>query len=387
MSGCLAALAVYAATGVIAAALGRDAWARLLARDADANPFLRFDYLHALHESGSAAAATGWAPHYLTLWRGAVLAGAVPLYAKSHSYGEYVFDWGWAEAYQRHGLAYYPKWLAAVPFTPVGGTRLLAADDAARAALAAALVAHAQASKLSSLHVLLAPSAQIELLASRGLLVRQGVQFHWRNEGYADFDAFLARLRQPKRKKIRAERRKVAEHGVELVRKVGADISDSDWRFFHRCYRATYEAHWSTPYLNLEFFRRIGAALPAHLLLVVARRQAVPIAAALGVFDEHRLYGRYWGEIEHVPCLHFECCYYQMIEFAIERGLQVFEGGAQGTHKIARGFDPVPTYSAHWLAHKGMHAAVQRLLEQEGAGVAHAIDELNEHQAFRRGRE
>lgn len=372
-------------TRVIAslAEIGRDAWDALVAADADANPFLRYDFLHALHESGAAAPATGWAPNYLLLTRGERLAGAVPLYAKSHSYGEYVFDWSWAEAYRRQGLAYYPKWLSAVPFSPVGGTRLLAVDDSARARLAAALVAHARASELSSLHVLLAPAGQIELLSQRGLLVRRGVQFHWRNAGYADFDDFLARLLQPKRKKIRAERRKVAEQGVELVRKVGAEITDADWRFFHRCYRATYQAHGSTPYLNLDFFRRIGAAMPAHLLLVVAARGGAPIAAALGVHDDRSLYGRYWGALEQVPCLHFECCYYQMIEFALERGLAVFEGGAQGAHKIARGLDPVPTYSAHWLAHAGMFEAVRRFLEHESEGVAHAIDELNEHRVFR----
>jgi hypothetical protein len=367
--------------------IGRDAWDALLDADAGANPFLRYAFLHALHASGAAAPASGWAPSYLLLRRGERLAGAVPLYVKSHSYGEYIFDWSWADAYQRHGLAYYPKWLVAVPFTPVGGTRLIAIDDDARARLADALVAHARASRLSSLHVLLAPAAQIELLSQRGLLVRKGVQFHWRNAGYADFDDFLARLLQPKRKKVRAERRKVAEQGVAIERKAGAQITDADWRFFDRCYRATYQAHWSTPYLNLDFFRRIGAAMPANLLLVIAARAGVPIAAALGVFDDRHLYGRYWGAIEHVPCLHFECCYYQMIEFAIEHRLAAFEGGAQGAHKIARGLDPVPTYSAHWLAHAGMFEAVRRFLAQEGDSVAHAIDELNEHRVFRQQRE
>jgi len=364
-------------------AIGRDAWEALLARDADANPFLRFDFLHALHESGAACATSGWAPRFLALWRGAQLAAATPLYAKAHSYGEYVFDWSWAEAYQRHDMAYYPKWLVAVPFTPVGGTRLIAVDEEARAALAGALTAHAHASKLSSLHVLLAPMSQIGLLAEHGLLVRRGVQFHWNNAGYADFDAFLARLVQPKRKKIRAERRKVAEHGIHLVRKTAREITRDDWVFFHRCYRATYEAHWSTPYLNIDFFLRIGASMPDNLMLVLAKRADQPIAAALGIYDDRRLYGRYWGAIEHVPCLHFECCYYQMIEFAIERRLRVFEGGAQGSHKIARGLDPVPTFSAHWLAHPGMHEAVRRFLAQEGASVAHAIDELGEHSSFK----
>jgi len=369
------------------AAVGRDAWDALLVQDADANPFLGYGFLNALHESGSACHASGWTPRYLTLRRDDRLVGAVPLYAKAHSYGEYVFDWSWAEAYQRHGMTYYPKWLVAAPFTPVGGTRLIAVDEGARTALADALVAHARASDLSSLHVLLAPPTQIELLAQRGLLVRRGVQFHWTNAGYAEFDEFLARLMQPKRKKIRAERRKAAEHGVELVRKTGLDITDADWEFFYRCYCATYQAHWSTPYLNLEFFQRIGRAMPEQLMMVLATRKGEPIASALGVFDTRHLYGRYWGAIEHVPCLHFECCYYQMIEFAIERRLQVFEGGAQGAHKVARGLDPVPTFSAHWLAHPGMHDAVRRFLAQECASVEHAIDELNEHRSFKRGTE
>ncbi|MGE5336740.1 MAG: GNAT family N-acetyltransferase [Gemmatimonadota bacterium] len=364
-------------------AIGRDAWTRLLAADTDVNPFLHYDFLHALHESGAASAASGWSPHYLTVWRADRLVAAAPLYAKAHSYGEYVFDWAWAEAYQKRGIAYYPKWLVAVPFTPVGGSRLIAVDDDARARLADALVAHARASGLSSLHVLLAPAAHTALLQQRGLLLRQGVQFHWRNAGYADFDEFLARMLQPKRKKIRAERRKVAEHGVELQRRPGAEISDADWKFFHRCYCATYAAHWSTPYLNLDFFLRIGRSMPERLMMVVALRNGQPIASALGVYDQTRLYGRYWGALEQVPCLHFECCYYQMIEFAIERRLQIFEGGAQGAHKIARGLDPVPTYSAHWLAHPGMHDAVRRFLAQERAGVEHAIDELNEHRAWR----
>lgn len=363
--------------------IGREAWDALLIQDADASPFLRYEFLHALHQSGSACAQTGWTPNYLTLWHGEQLVGAVPLYAKTHSYGEYVFDWSWAEAYQRHGMDYYPKWLVAVPFTPVGGTRLIAADQDARAALIDALVAHARASRLSSLHVLLAPAAQIDLLARAGLLVRRGVQFHWTNAGYGDFDDFLARLVQPKRKKIRAERRKVAEQGIALVRKIGREISTEDWEFFYRCYCATYQAHWSTPYLNLDFFRRLDRSMPEHLMLVLALRAGRPIASALGVFDRQRLYGRYWGALEHVPCLHFECCYYQMLEFAIERRLLVFEGGAQGAHKIARGLDPVPTFSAHWLAHPGMHAAVRRFLAQEGASVEHAIDELNEHRSFK----
>src|SRR5262249_28565352 len=303
-----------------------------------------------------------------------------------HSYGEYVFDWSWAEAYQRAGLEYYPKWLSAVPFTPVSGRRLLARDAAARSALVEALLGLARASRLSSLHVLLAPRDDVALLESHGMLARRTVQFHWRNVGYTTFDDFLAALTQPKRKKIRAERRKVDEADVQVHRRVGREITEADWAFFHRCYRTTYAAHYSTPYLNFQFFLRLAEQMPETLMLVLARRGRRSIGAALGVYDSTqataRLYGRYWGAVEHVPCLHFECCYYQMIEFAIEQKLAVFEGGAQGPHKMARGLDPVTTWSAHWLALPQMHAAVARFLVRESQGVEHAIEELEEHRAF-----
>jgi hypothetical protein len=292
------------------ATIGAAAWNALVARDPDANLFVRHEFLHALHAHHCATPRTGWAPQYLALWRGRTLAGAVPLYAKSHSFGEYVFDWGWADAYERSGRVYYPKWLAAVPFTPVGGSRLIAGDDAARAALAQALLGVVEEAGLSSLHLLFAPPAQIELLARQDMLVRSGVQFHWHNRGYASFDEFLGALTQPKRKKIRAERRHVADAGVRLRRKCGRDITDADWDFFHRCYRATYAVHHSTPYLTRAFFRDIGQTLADRLLLVVAERDGQPIAAAFGAFDGRTLWGRHWGAIEHVLLLHFECCYY-----------------------------------------------------------------------------
>ncbi len=369
------------------ARIDRAAWNALVAGDADANPFLSHEYLAALTASDCAAPPSGWQPRFLLLERGGELVAAAPLYAKDHSYGEYVFDWSWAEAYHRHGLAYYPKALVAVPFTPVPGARLLARDEAARAALARALLAQTRAAGLSSLHVLLAPPRDIDALAAAGLAIRDGVQFHWRNRGDASFDDFLARLAQPKRKKIRAERRKVQDAGVMLERRVGHEITEADWRFFFRCYQSTYRAHMSSPYLNLDFFLRLAASMPEHLMLVLARRGGRPIASALGIFDgkqpEPRLYGRYWGAVEPVDCLHFECCYYQMIEFAIERRLAWFEGGAQGAHKLARGLDPVATRSAHWLAHPAMMEAVKRFVEREREGVAEAIDELNERRAFR----
>jgi uncharacterized protein len=363
------------------------AWNALVDADAEANPFLRHEYLAALTASGAAAGPSGWHPRFLLLTRGSEFVAAAPRYAKDHSYGEYVFDWSWAEAYQRYGLAYYPKWLVAAPFTPVPGTRLLARDEPARRTLAAALMSEARESRLSSLHVLLAPPRDIDALAAAGMVVRDGVQFHWRNAGYANFEEFLSQLAQPKRKKIRAERRKVSEAGVTVERRVGREITESDWHFFFRCYLATYRAHFSSPYLNLNFFLRVAEAMSEHLMLVLARRDGTPVASALGVFDalraEPRLYGRYWGAVDAIPCLHFECCYYQMIEFAIERRLAWFEGGAQGAHKLARGLDPVATRSAHWLAHPAMMEAVTRFVERERAGVSEAIDELNEHRAFK----
>jgi predicted N-acyltransferase len=368
--------------------IGSKEWNAMLAGDPDATPFLRYEFLHALHQSGCASARTGWVPTFLTLSDELGIAAAVPLYRKDHSFGEYVFDWAWAQAHEERGIAYYPKWLAAVPFTPAPGSRLLARDAHARRELVRHLVGLVQESNLSSLHVLLAPPSQIELLASAGLLVQHGVQFHWRNAGYHDFEQFLAVLSQDKRKKIRAERRKVREAGVELVRRVGAEITEEDWRFFHRCYRITYAQHQSTPYLSLAFFQQLARAMPDHLMLVLARRDGVPVASAFGVFDPSAggggtLYGRYWGATEFISCLHFECCYYQMIEFAIEHRLAVFEGGAQGAHKVARGLDPVPTLSAHWVANPAMRRAIAAALARQSHQVSRALDELAEHTAFK----
>ena len=361
------------------------AWDQLLAADPDANPFLRHAFLGALQSSGCASPETGWFAQFLTLWRGQTLSAAVPLYAKSHSYGEYVFDWAWADAHQRVGREYYPKWLVAVPFTPVAGTRVLARDAAARRAGILTLREIAGANPLSSLHVLFAAPAQIDAMAAAGMLVRSSVQYHWRNRSYKNFEHFLADLTQTKRKNIRAERRKVHAAGVELERLVGRDITDADWEFFFQCYQNTYANHGAPPYLNLEFFSTIAAQMPENLMLVRAVRAGRPLASALGVVDRQRsaLYGRYWGSMEPVSCLHFECCYYQMIEFAIEERLQVFEGGAQGSHKLARGLDPVLVYSAHWLRDRALHGAVERFVERERAMTASAIDEMSEHRALR----
>ncbi|KWF63283.1 GNAT family N-acetyltransferase [Burkholderia pseudomultivorans] len=381
-------------TGILSspAEVAADEWNALLARDAQPTPFLRHEFLDALHVARCAVDETGWSPHFVTLTdaRTGRLAAAAPVYAKQHSYGEYVFDWAWADAYQRNDLPYYPKLLCAVPFTPVQGTRLLAADGDARRRLAATLLAFAEQSDVSSLHVLFPTGDEARLLESMGMMLREGVQFHWINDGYRHFDDFLGTLEQKKRKNIRAERRKVHDAGVRFRRLTGDQVGDADWRFFSRCYRQTYREHFSSPYLNLDFFRTIGATMPENLLLVIAEADGRPIASALAVYrrGEHgggTLYGRYWGALEHVPCLHFETAYYQLLEFCIEAGLDTFEGGAQGEHKLARGFLPTVTHSAHWLAHPAFSDAVARFLERETEHIHAYVDELREHDPFRRG--
>ena len=352
---------------------------------AGGNPTLAYEFLDSLHRAGCASASTGWAPQYFTLWRGDELAGAVPLYAKSHSYGEYVFDWAWADAYERNGLAYYPKLLAAVPFTPATGARLLAVDEAARTTLARALLQVARDSPVSSLHVLFPDESDAAALRALGLMERRGVQFHWRNAGYASFDAFLAALSHDKRKKIRQERKRVAAEGVTFRRVTGHEASAGDWDFFTKCYRRTYREHRSTPYLNREFFGMIAERMPGNVLLVIAEKDGRPIAAALDLFGRDALYGRYWGSVEYVPGLHFEACYYQAVEFCIERGIALFEGGAQGEHKHARGFLPHETRSFHWLAHPAFAKAIDEYLEREGEHISGYIDELNDRSPFKQG--
>ena len=348
------------------------------------HPFLRHEFLNALHETGCASPETGWAPQYLLMRSKAGIDAAMPLYLKSHSYGEYVFDWSWAEAYHRHGLEYYPKLLCAIPFTPVAGPRLLAHTPETRQALAAGALTLARELGVSSLHCLYPLEADAQALTDCGMMVRHGVQFHWSNAGYASFDDFLRGMNHDKRKKIRQERRKISEAGITFEWRDGKDITDADWTFFYRCYARTYREHHSTPYLNLEFFRRIGRTMPENLLLVIAHREGRPIAASFNVHDGRTLYGRYWGAVEHHPVLHFEACYYQVIDFCIARGLAFFEGGAQGEHtKLARGLLPVETISAHWVARREFASAIESFLARETVGVAHHIDELNERVPFK----
>jgi predicted N-acyltransferase len=396
-------------TRVLGSPLEVDAaqWNALLHMQAQAGPFMRHEYLSALHASGSAVARTGWTPQFVTLWQGQALCAACPLYLKAHSYGEYVFDWAWANAYAEHGLDYYPKALVAVPFTPVPGPRLLARDEHARDALVRALLAWCQGQKLSSLHLLFGSPQDIAACERAGLMLRHTVQFHWNQRAhgpaaaahYASFDEFLAGLAQDKRKKIRQERRKVAEAGVQFRALHGSEIAAVDWDFFYRCYERTYYEHGNAPYLKREFFRRMAQDMPENWLLFVAERAGEPIASSLIALgtqpgrpgdgaaaqpDERVAFGRYWGALERVDCLHFEACYYQPLQWCIEQGYDRFEGGAQGEHKMARALMPVKTCSAHWLAHPAFAGAVEQFLAREGRGIENYLEHLDERSPFRK---
>jgi predicted N-acyltransferase len=345
------------------------------------NPALSHAYLFALEASGCASAETGWAPQFLLAYDEEKLVGAMPLYFKSHSYGEFVFDWAWADAYERHGLKYYPKLVSSVPFTPVGGSRALAHTPAVRAALIQGALALAKAGGASSLHCLFPPEAEAREMESAGLMLRRGVQFHWRNQGYKTFDDFLATLRHDKRKKIRQERRKLVEAGVSWERTTG---TDEHWDFFYECYLQTLRMYQSPVPLSPDFFARLRRSMPENLLLVIGSRNGTRIAAAFDLVTPQALYGRSWGAMEFIPGLHFEACYYQAIDHCIERGIALFEGGAQGEHKLARGFLPEATWSAHWLAHPEFARAVGDFLEQETAGITETMRELGESSPFRK---
>ena len=351
------------------------------------NPTIAHAYLQSMIDAGCTTAKSGWLPQFLTLWRDIdaqqTLCGAVPLYVKSHSYGEYVFDWAWAEAYQRHGLEYYPKLLAAVPFTPCSGGRLLASTSADRKILVDGLINLARQSDVSSLHVLFPNVEDRQLLTDAGMMPRTSIQFHWKNAAYRTFDDFLATMSHDKRKKVKQERRKVSEAGIAFRRLVGNEITNTDWDFFVQCYNHTYQAHFSTPYLNRKFFGLIGERMPNNILLIVADREGQPVASALNLFNEHTLYGRYWGGLEFHSGLHFETCYYQALAFCIERGIQIFEGGAQGEHKLARGFLPVKCHSAHWLKHPEFAKAVEDFLRRESGGIERHVNELSESSPFK----
>ncbi len=396
-----------------------ESWNALLKQEADPSPFMKHEYLAALHESGSAGPEAGWQAQFVTLWQGAQLCAACAMYLKNHSYGEYVFDWAWANAYNQHGLDYYPKALVAIPFTPVPGARLLAVDASARSALVQALVEHASQEDLSSLHLLFVQAEDANACQANGLMLRHTVQFHWQNtEGaggqallaaeaaastdesashakyppasnacrHTTFEHFLASLQQEKRKKIRQERRKVAEAGVTFRWRLGHEIDPAEWDFFYRCYERTYLEHGNAPYLNRDFFHRMALTMAENWLLFVAEQAGQPIACSLIAIDPDRgvAYGRYWGALARVDCLHFEACYYQPIAWCIEHGYTRFEGGAQGEHKMARALLPVKTTSAHWLAHPSFADAVERFLAREGQGIDQYLRHLEARSPVKR---
>ena len=366
-------------------------WDALLALQDQPTPFMRHAYLQALGASGSATAQTGWTLRLITLWQGDTLAGACPVWLKTHSRGEYVFDWAWAEAYERHGLPYYPKAVVASPFTPVPGSRLLARSAADRAALLQALLAWCKAEALPSLHILFGDEADLAAARQAGLPLRQQVQFHWQNPGWRDFEDFLASLNQDKRKKIRQERRKVREAGVTFRQVPGHLASDEDWAFVQRCYQQTYWEHGNPPYLQPGFFEAMRQDMSQHWLLCIGEHQGQAMAMSLiGLQPDadgqaQVAYGRYWGATQRVDCLHFEACYYQPIEWCIRNKVKRFEGGAQGEHKMARALMPVNTASAHWIAHPGFAEAIERFLDREREGVADYMEALAQHSPLRQG--
>lgn len=356
---------------------------------AGGNPFVSHAFLSALEDSGSATAETGWLPQHLLLPSpdGRGLLGCAPLYLKSHSYGEYVFDWNWADAYERAGGRYYPKLQCSVPFTPATGPRLLAHPAADRgeveAGLVAAMLELARRHGASSLHITFPPREQYDRFGGFGLLQRLGVQYHWRNEDYADFDDFLASLASRKRKAIKKERRKVTESGIVVRPLTGAEIAPRHWDAFFEFYMATADRKWGQPYLTREFFHLLGERLADRVVLMIAEYQGEPVAGALNLKSADTLYGRNWGAVGRFRFLHFETCYYQAIDYAIAQGLKTVEAGAQGEHKIQRGYLPTATYSAHWIADPGFAGAVEHFLARERPAIEREIAALEDYSPFK----
>ena len=349
-------------------------------------PFLTHEFLHALEQTGCVGAGTTWQPCYIAARDERGLAGALPLFIKYDSHGEFVFDWGWADAYERTGRSYYPKLVAAVPFTPATGRRLLLRDEG-DTEVAALLIGAARSVAIeigaSSLHFLFPTEPERLVLERAGFLVRKGCQFHWSNDGYSSFDEFLGRFSAEKRKKAKRERRRVAEEGIVFEHLKGDEPTAADWDSIIEFYSRTFWRRGREPYLNREFFAAVAAALPKNLLVVLARRHGVPIAAAICFRSSTTLYGRYWGSGADFHSLHFETCYYQGIDYCIREGLERFEPGTQGEHKIARGFVPQPTWSCHWLRDQDLHRAVGNFLTRETRHVNAYIDELGEHVPYK----
>ncbi len=349
------------------------------------NPFLSWRFLNALEDTNCAVEQTGWAPRHIWLTdEDDRPIGAAPLYAKTHSRGEYVFDHGWADALYRAGGEYYPKLQCSIPFTPVNGPRILASEKTHKQALASAMVQACRDWNYSGVHLTFLESQDREALEELGFLHREDRQFHFFNRGFETFDDFLASLASRKRKNIRKER-KAGKAGLNIRRLTGDDLKPEHWDVFYQCYLDTSARKWGSPYLNRDFFAQIHEIMKDDILLIVAWQDETPIAAALNFIGDEALYGRNWGCLAHVPFLHFELCYYQAIEAAIELGLSRVEAGAQGEHKLARGYEPVATHSAHYLSHPGLHAAVEDYLTQERRAVENEIEMLGRHTPFKKG--
>lgn len=365
-------------------AIAEGAWQGLVGE----HPFLKHAFLLALEQTSAVGGESGWQSCPLLCYQGQQLVAAMPLYLKMHSYGEYVFDWAWADAYQRAGGQYYPKLIAAIPFSPITGARILTqaglADTGAVAeGLLNAIAERCQAQALSGAHVLFPDALSAEFCANSGWLRRDGVQFRWENRDYSDWPSFLATLSHDKRKKIKQEQKKVSQQGVRCRTVLGSDATPSDWALFYQCYCNTYYLHGSRPYLPASFFNQLAATMPQNLVLFIANQDGKDIACSLCVHNAQTLYGRYWGALANVSCLHFELCYYQPQQFCIDMNLRYFEGGAQGEHKLARGFDPYPTCSYHWLRDPALHQAVADFLQREKSMVAAYVDELEERSPFK----
>ena len=373
-----------------AAEIGEAAWnacANPLAAP-DPHPFTRYEFFAACEESGSATARTGWRPAHIVIEQDGRVIGLMPTYLKNHSQGEYVFDSAWADALERAGGDYYPKLQASVPFTPATGPRLLVADgadiDATREALLATGATAVKQLKASSLHITFLTEDEWKAAGECGYLLRTDEQFHWLNRGYQNFDQFLGELSSSKRKNLRKERAAVRDAGVEFDWLTGSDLRESHWDKFFEFYMDTGGRKWGRPYLTRDFFSRIGATMAEQVVLIFARRAGRTIAGALNFAGGGTLFGRNWGCTEFVPFLHFETCYYQAIDFAIARGLAKVEAGAQGAHKLLRGYMPTPTYSAHYIAHEGLRRAVNDYLRREREAVAEHIEELAERSPFKK---
>ncbi len=353
----------------------------------DEFPFLRHSFLRAAEQSGSAAVETGWTPRHLTLHRDGELRAAMPLYEKSHSWGEFVFDWAWAQAYERAGLDYYPKLVSAVPFTPATSSRLLLKDpsdkDAAHALLGAAIQL-ADDSDCSSLHILFPSAPDIQTCSDLQLKIRKDCQFHWHNQAYKNFDEFLKTFSASKRKKVRQDRRRVADAGITFRKLRGGEMDDAAWQLAYKLISITFMRRGSMPYFDLDFFKTIATEMPNEVLVIFAEQDGAAIAAAVFFESATTLYGRYWGSDGHYDALHFETCYYQGIEHCIDSGKTRFEPGTQGEHKIARGFTPVQTWSAHWLRHPEFFAAIGAYADEEAAHVDRYMQAVDDHSPYRR---